>query len=430
MTLPVTMMTHSPRVPATRRRAALLLPMALLAAVLRLPAQAAPSPAVTWPSIALTSVASGLSAPVHITHAGDGSGRLFIVERAGRIRILSGGTLLAAPFLDISAVVRDAGSEQGLLSLAFPPDYASKGYFYVYYTDDRAANRGNNVVSRFYLGADANTADPASEQILLTIPHPTYDNHNGGQLAFGPEGYLYVGTGDGGSGGDPGNNAQNTLSLLGKILRIDVGDRPQAPPPALGAFVLYIPAVFKGDPAPYAIPGSNPFFDNPAYRGEIWTLGLRNPWRFSFDRGTGDLYIGDVGQSSREEVDHQPAASGGGENYGWRCKEGSLNYNFTGNCSSLTLVAPVAEYDHLLGCSITGGFVYRGPGNAAMQGIYFYSDYCSGRIWGLQRDGPTWATSMLLDSPYSVSTFGEDQTGNLYVASYGTGVIYRVEQAP
>ncbi len=394
------------------------------------PAEASTLRAVTWPVITLTSVATGLSMPVHLTHAGDGSGRIFIVERAGRIRILSGGSILAAPFLDISSVVRDTGSEQGLLSVAFPPDYATKGYFYVYYTDDRATNRGNNVVSRFHLGADANTADPTSEEPILTFLHPTYDNHNGGQLAFGPDGYLYIGTGDGGSGGDPGNNAQNTLSLLGKILRLDVGDRPRAPIPSPGPFVLYLPMVFNSNSAPYVIPPSNPFFDNPAYRGEIWALGLRNPWRFSFDRATGDLVIADVGQSSREEVDYQPAASGGGENYGWRCKEGSLNYNFSGNCSSLTLVAPVAEYDHTLGCSITGGFVYRGPGNPLMQGVYFYSDYCSGRVWGLQRDGATWVTSILLDSPYSVSTFGEDEAGNLYLASYGTGEIYKVNQAP
>ena len=394
------------------------------------PAAAAPSAAVTWPSITLTSVVSGLSAPVHITHAGDGSGRIFIVERAGLIRIASGGTLLPTPFLNISGIVRDAGSEEGLLSVAFPPDYATKGYFYVYYTDDRVANRGNNVVSRFHLGADASTADPASEETILPIPHPTYDNHNGGQLAFGPDGYLYIGTGDGGSGGDPGNNAQNTLSLLGKILRIDVGDVPQAPPPALGTFVLYIPAVFKGGPVPYTIPTSNPFFDNPAYRGEIWALGLRNPWRFSFDRATGDLYLGDVGQSTREEVDVQPTSGVGGENYGWRCKEGSLNYNFSGDCSTLTLVAPVAEYDHSLGCSITGGYVYRGPGNPLMQGVYFYSDYCSGRIWALQRDGVAWVSNILLDSPYSISTFGEDEAGNLYLAAYSTGVIYQVNQAP
>jgi len=395
------------------------------------PAAAAPLAAVTWPSITLTSVVSGLSAPVHITHAGDGSGRIFIVERAGLIRIASGGTLLPTPFLDISGVVRDAGSEEGLLSVAFPPDYAAKGYFYVYYTDDRVANRGNNVVSRFHLGPDANTADPASEETILLIPHPTNENHNGGQLAFGPEGYLYIGTGDGGSGGDPGNNAQNTLSLLGKILRIDVGDVPRAPPAPLGPYVLYVPAVFKGGPLPYTIPTSNPFFDNPAYRGEIWALGLRNPWRFSFDRATGDLYLGDVGQSAREEVDYQSAASAGGENYGWRCKEGTLDYNFTGNCSSLTLVAPVAEYGHASGnCSISGGFVYRGPGNPLMQGVYFYTDYCSGRIWGLQRDGAPWVSSLLLDSPYTVSTFGEDEAGSLYLASYGTGVVYQVNQVP
>ncbi len=189
--------------------------------------------------------------------------------------------------------------------------------------------------------------------------------------------------------------------------------------------------MFNGNSGPYTIPASNPFFDNPAYRGEIWALGLRNPWRFAFDRATGDLYIGDVGQSLREEVDYQPAASTGGQNYGWRCKEGSLNYNFSGTCASLTLVPQVAEYDHGSGnCSISGGFVYRGPGNPLMQGVYFYADYCTGRIWGLQRDGAPWVTSMLLDSPYNVSTFGEDEAGNLYLASYSTGVIYQVNQAP
>jgi glucose/arabinose dehydrogenase len=391
------------------------------------PARASPLRAVTWPTITLTSVVAGLSAPVHITHAGDGSGRIFITERAGRIRILGGGSILAAPFLDITSVVRDTGSEQGLLSVAFPPDYASKGYFYVYYTDDRVANRGNNVVSRFHLGADAT---PPIPQRRDAAHDSTPDLRQSQRRAIGlrPGGlslYRHRRWRQQRSGQQ---RAEHALAP-GQILRIDVGDRAHAPIPS-GAFVLYIPAVFNSSSGPYAIPPSNPFFDNPAYRGEIWALGLRNPWRFSFDRATGDLYIADVGQSSREEVDYQPAASGGGENYGWRCKEGSLNYNFSGTCSSLTLVAPVAEYDHTLGCSISGGFVFRGPGNAAMQGIYFYSDYCSGRIWGLQRDGGTWVTAMLLDSPYSVSTFGEDQAGHLYMASYGTGVIYQVNQVP
>ena len=328
------------------------------------PAAAELARVVTWPAITLTSFVGGLSLPVHITHAGDGSGRLFVVERAGRIRIASGGSLLPTPFLDITSIVRDNGGEEGLLSLAFPPDYATKGYFYVYYTDDRVANRGNNVVSRFHLGANANTANPASEEIILPIPHPTEANHNGGQLAFGPDGDLYIGTGDGGGGGDPGNNAQNTLSLLGKILRIDVGDRPRPPIPSPGPYVLYIPTVFNSNSAPYTVPPSNPFFDNPAYRGEIWALGLRNPWRFSFDRTTGDLFIGDVGQDWREEVDHQSAASAGGDNYGWRCKEGTLDFNFSDNCSSLTLVAPVAEYDHSLCCSVTGGGGSPRPGQS------------------------------------------------------------------
>jgi len=369
-------------------------------------AAAATAASVVWPQIFLTPVTSGLSLPVHVTHAGDGSGRLFVVERAGRIRIFKNGILLSTPFLDITAIVQDAGSEEGLLSVAFPPGFgASKNHFYVYYVN----NSGDLVIARYQVsGGNADLADAGSEQIVLTVNHPGQSNHNGGQLAFGPnDGYLYLGTGDGGGGGDVPNNAQTTSVLLGKLLRIDVE---------------------TGTPTTYTVPATNPYTQTVGYSPEIWALGLRNPWRFSFDRQTGDLYIGDVGQNEWEEVDYQPAASTGGENYGWRCKEGTHDYNFSGTCSTLTLEPPVAEYNHgpgdSIGCSITGGFVYRGPAYAFMQGMYFYADYCTGRIWGLKNDGTGWQTQELTDAAFSISTFGEDEAGNLYLASYGGGQIY------
>jgi glucose/arabinose dehydrogenase len=302
--------------------------------------------------------------------------------------------------------VQDAGPEEGLLSVAFPPGFGtSKNHFYVYYVN----NSGHLVIARYQVSAgNADLADASTEQIVLTVNHPGQSNHNGGQLAFGPnDGYLYAGTGDGGGGGDVPNNAQTTNVLLGKLLRIDVE---------------------TGTPTTYTVPATNPYTQTVGYRPEIWALGLRNPWRFSFDRQTGDLYIGDVGQDTWEEVDYQPAANAGGMNYGWRCKEGTHDYNFSGTCSTLTLEPPVAEYNHgpgdSIGCSITGGFVYRGPAYAFMQGMYFYADYCTGRIWGLKNDGTGWQTQELTDTAYSISTFGEDEAGNLYLASYGSGQIY------
>ncbi len=384
-----------------------------------------------WPTLAFTSVASGLDQPLHITHAGDGSGRIFIVERAGVIRILRAGTVLATPFLDISSIVRDAGREEGLLSVAFPPDYDVKGYFYVYFTDDRQGNRGNNLLARFEVSTDADVADPLSEEMILNFDHPAYSTHNGGQIAFGPDGNLYIGTGDGGGSGDPFDNAQDPASLLGKLLRIDV--EPQGPgsaPPPIGPFTLYLPIILQPQSAPYGIPPDNPFVGVTGYREEIWALGLRNPWRFSFDRSNGDLYVADVGQSAREELDFQAAPSSGGENYGWSCKEGTLDFNLTPKCDGLTLIDPIFEYDHSLGCSVTGGSIYRGPGNSGMQGIYFLGDYCSGRIWGVRPDNSSWAFSLLVDTPYSISTFGEDEVGNLYLADYASGTIYQVTEAP
>jgi hypothetical protein len=294
--------------------------------------------------------------------------------------------------------------ERGLLSVAFGKYFGEIGDFYVNYTD----LNGDTTVSRFWLvsGGNGDTANAAREEVILKIPQP-YANHNGGQLAFGADGFLYIGMGDGGSGGDPQNNAQNPASLLGKILRIDV----------------------QSGVNPYLVPSSNPFVGNPAYRPEIWALGVRNPWRFSFDRRTNDLWIGDVGQGSWEEVDFQPAASPGGENYGWRIMEGDHCYN-PASCSSTGLVLPVTEYPHSGGdCSVTGGFRYRGLSYASNYGIYFYADYCTGRLRGLRPAGVGWETHEFLLPGFSVSTFGEDESGELFLADFGGGALYQVTDA-
>ena len=359
------------------------------------------TPTISWPTITPGLTISGLSQPVHITNAHDGSGRLFVVLQSGHIRVIKNNVVQPTDFLDIHTKVSCCG-ERGLLSVAFPPGYASKRYFYVNYTDTPA---GDTVVARYRLTANDDIADPNSEQLIINITQP-FANHNGGQLAFGPDGDLYIGMGDGGSGGDPGNRAQNTTELLGKILRIDV----EKPTPT-------------GTPTPYAIPSSNPVIPTPGARREIWAWGVRNPWRFSFDRLTGDLYIADVGQDSFEEIDFQPASSLGGENYGWRIMEGLHCFN-PNPCSSTGLTQPVFEYSHASGnCSITGGLVYRGTTYPCMYGTYFYGDYCTGRIWGLRRAGATWQSMLLYDAPYSVSTFGDDETGNLWVADYSNGAI-------
>ncbi len=354
------------------------------------------------PQLSLVPVAGGFTHPVHITHAGDGSGRLFIVEQGGLIKIIKNGATLSTPFLNVSDRLKSSAGEQGLLSVAFPPGYADKQYFYIDYTGTQGV--GDTVIARYYTTtADPDIADPASAQTLLVVAQP-FTNHNGGQLAFGPDGYLYIGMGDGGDAGDPLNNAQNTLSLLGKILRIDV--EPQLDP--------------------YISPPSNPFIGNAGYSPEIWALGLRNPWRFSFDRETGDLFIADVGQNLYEEVNIQPAASVGGENYGWNIMEGFHCYN-SASCNQSGLTLPVVEYGHSQGdCSITGGFVYRGREFSALQGVYIYGDYCSGRIWGLRRAGGAWESKLILDSTLLISTFGEDEAGNLYVADHAAGVIYKI----
>jgi len=342
--------------------------------------------AFAQPSIRLIKVGGGFSQPSHITGAGDGSGRLFITEQRGRIRILHNGAVQPEPFLDISEKVRCCG-ERGLLSTAFPPDYAESGEFYVYYTN----LAGDIVVARYRRGASADVADPASETILLTIPHRQFANHNGGQLAFAPDGALMIGTGDGGGGGDPLGNAQNPASLLGKLLRMDVK---------------------RGSLNP-----------------EIVAIGLRNPWRFSFDRATGDLYIADVGQGQYEEVNFQPAGETAVRNYGWNIMEGL--HCFQPGCNPAGLTLPVAEYSHNAGdCSVTGGFVYRGTRYPSLQGIYFYGDYCSGRIRTLTRANGAWQSAVALQTNLLISTFGEDDSGELYVADHGSGDIYQIAGGP
>jgi glucose/arabinose dehydrogenase len=349
------------------------------------------------PTVTLQQVTTGLDDPVSITHAGDN--RIFITQQGGLVRIYDGTRLLPEPFLDVRSRI-STGGERGLLSIAFHPDYAINGLFYVNYTD----TGGDTVVARYSVSPlDPNRANPNSAVPILTIDQP-FANHNGGQLQFGPDGYLYIGMGDGGSGGDPGNRAQNPAQLLGKMLRIDVNSG-----------------------SPYAIPRSNPFVGQTAFRPEIWALGLRNPWRFSFDRSTGDLWLADVGQGTWEEIDFQPATSIGGENYGWRRMEGSHCFNPANGCNTGTLVLPVIEYDHDFGCSVTGGYVYRGTRSPRLNGSYIYGDFCSGRIWGATRNANGSVTVRdFVDATFNISTFGEDAAGEVYVADYGNGVLYRI----
>jgi glucose/arabinose dehydrogenase len=348
-------------------------------------------------------VVSGFRGAVDVQNAGDGSGRLFVIEKAGRIVVVRDGALLPDPFLAITGRVGSSGTEQGLLGLAFHPDYARNGFFYVNYTDVS----GNTVIARFQVSADdPDRADPGSEKILLRVDQP-FANHNGGGLAFGPDGYLYVGLGDGGSGGDPYGNGQNTGVLLGKMLRIDVDG---------------------GDP--YAIPPDNPFAAGGG-RPEIWGIGLRNPWRFSFDRLTGDLYIADVGQNNWEEVDHVPAVtrSSGPQgllNFGWNALEATHPYE--GPLPAGPLTGPVAEYSHSNGrCSVTGGYVYRGNGLPEWQGVYLFADYCTGEVIGLIRTAEdSWTIQPLFYTGANVTTFGQGEDGEIYLVDYGNGILLKL----
>ncbi len=338
-------------------------------------------------------VVDDLRRPVDLAHTGDD--RLFVVEQAGVIRIVENGRVLPTPFLDIRDRVNDRGSEQGLLGIAFHPQHTENGAFFLNYT----GSGGNTVISRFQVSQDPNLADENNESVLFTINQP-YGNHNGGGLKFGPDGLLYIGTGDGGSANDPLGNGQRLDTLLGKILRFDV-DSAQ----------------------PFAFPADNPFVEGGGLRG-IWAYGLRNPWRFSFDSLTGDLYIADVGQSQWEEVNFQPAGSPGGVNYGWNLREGA--HPFAGDDSS-GLTDPVAEYSHQFGCSVTGGVVVRDPVLPAWNGVYLYGDYCTGIIWGLLHtpDGSS-KSSQLFDTNFSISSFGEGPDHQVYLLDL-SGAIYRLQ---
>jgi glucose/arabinose dehydrogenase len=366
---------------------------------------AAGAPVPGTPALTTVLVARGLSSPVDLQVPPGERGRLFVVEQGGRIRIVRNGALVAAPFLDVSGRI-SAGGERGLLGLAFHPQYASNGRFFVNYTD----RNGDTQIAEFRAPTpSADTADAGSERQVLFVRQP-FANHNGGGLAFGPDGLLYIGLGDGGSGGDPQGNGQSLSTLLGKMLRIDVNQG-----------------------SPYGIPADNPFASRTGAR-EVWQYGLRNPWRFSFDRGTGDLYIGDVGQGDREEIDVGIASRRGGENWGWNTMEGTRCFRPASGCNTGGLSLPVAEYDHSGGaCSVTGGIVYRGCRLPGYAGTYFYADYCAGfvRSFRLQNGAATdqrdW-TSMLsrgLDSPTS---FGVDADGEIYVVD-GDGEIYRIVPA-
>jgi glucose/arabinose dehydrogenase len=356
------------------------------------------------PKIQLVPFASGFDRPIGIEHCGDS--RLFIVEQDGLIWIVDSlGNKLPEPFLDIDARVQSTGNEQGLLGLAFHPKYAENGYFYVHYSKN---NGGDTRIARFSVTADPNKADPNSELMILEADQP-YSNHNGGKIAFSPvDSFLYIGLGDGGSGGDPQNNGQKKNTFLGKILRIDV----------------------NGPTGPYAVPPSNPFVGNSDFLPEIWSYGLRNPWRFSFDRLTGDMWIGDVGQNAREEVDFEPAGLGG-RNYGWRCYEGTQTYNTSGCLGAANYTPPVFEYNNpSIGCSITGGHIYRGTQYQDLYGVYLVTDYCSGRWWATSRTANGgFSTDQIANlTDYEYTSLGEDKKGELYVSLLSTGQIMRIKE--
>jgi len=361
-----------------------------------------PPPPPGAPEVRLVEVARNVGFPLLVTAAPGDLNRIFIVDKGGRIRIVKNGTLLDQPFLDISGRVSNGG-EQGLLGLAFHPGYASNGRFVVDYTN----SSGDTRIAVYRVSGNPDLADPASEQVVLSIPQPFWNN-NGGMVGFGPDGKLYIGTGDGGSGGDPQGNGQNRNSLLGKLLRVGIDDNGQL-----------------------SIPADNPFIGQAGTRGEIWSYGLRNPWRFSFDRQTGDLYIADVGQNAREEVDVATAAqqTGKGANFGWNVMEGTACYGSSA-CNRTGLTLPALDYTHSEGCSITGGYVYRGSAIPGLTGLYFYSDWCTGFVrsfrfsGGAVVDPQEWPA---LKPGGGISSFGEDARGELYLMT--GSVVYRVAPA-
>ncbi len=350
-------------------------------------------------NFSLEALPTGFARPTHVTHAGDSSGRLFVTEQAGQIWIVRDGERTL--FLDVLANVGASGNEQGLLSIAFHPRFAESGAFFINYTD----RNGTTIVARYQVDpTDPDRADPASAQILLTIEQPA-PNHNGGLLKFGPDGYLYIGTGDGGAAGDPWGSGQSLNTLLGKVLRIDVDG-----------------------PAPYSVPADNPFVGQADVRPEIWAWGLRNPWRFAFDRATGDLFIADVGQNEFEEVHFAPADSSGGVNYGWNIMEGEVCFR-TNTCDQAGLDLPVAVYSHNeapSGCSITGGYVYRGSAFPQLAGVYLYTDYCTGNLWALHQANGAWQDQVVGELSINASSFGEDEAGELYLVDREGGGLYRL----
>lgn len=356
---------------------------------------------VTGYKIAVAFPELSFDRPVDLQHTGDNSNRIFVVEQRGEIHVFTNDANTADKklFLDIKSRVDDSGNEEGLLGLAFHPDYETNGYFYVNYT---ASNPNRTVIARFNVSGDGNKADPASHQVILEFRQP-YSNHNGGQLSFGPDGYLYIATGDGGSGGDPQGNGQNRASLLGKILRIDIDH--------------------SSDGKPYAIPADNPFVGSSEFRKEIYAYGLRNPWRFSFDVPTKTLWAGDVGQNSYEEIDIIEK----GGNYGWNIMEGMHCYEPSSGCKTAGLKLPVWEYGRSEGVSVTGGFVYRGPTLSGLKGKYIYADYGTGNIWALDPStrGRTTNTK-LVSTDQHISSFGVDEKNELFLCSFD-GKIYRLQ---
>jgi glucose/arabinose dehydrogenase len=353
------------------------------------------------PPLTLSPVVSGLTSPVDLQFPNDGTGRSFVVQQPGSIRIGVNGALLATPFLDISGKVHFSG-EMGLLGLAFHPQFIQNHKFYVHY-DQMVGSQIQSVIAEYQLSAaDANQADPASHRILLTVNQP-FGNHKGGQIAFGPDGFLYIGLGDGGSENDPQGNGQNLQTLLGKMLRIDV-DHTSAG-------------------LQYAIPADNPFA-NGGGLPEIWAYGLRNPWRFSFERRTGRLFAGDVGQDKYEEIDILQR----GGNFGWNVMEGMHCFNPPMGCNMTGLVLPIAEYDHTEGDAVMGGYVYKGTAIPNLPGAYIFSDFGSGTIWELTENSGAWTRTKLLSSNLNVSSFGQDVAGEIYVVDYSGNVLKLVVQ--
>jgi glucose/arabinose dehydrogenase len=372
------------------------------------------SPRATPPDIAtdfdprqvrlrLDTVAQGFEAPLVVTSAGDGSGRLFVAEQGGRIFEIGAEGARPAPFLDLSDLT-EASGEQGLLGLAFHPAYEDNGRLFINYTD----TAGDTVIAE-YRARRRHQADLGSGRTVLSFDQP-FPNHNGGGLAFGPDGYLYIATGDGGSAGDPQGNGQALDTLLGKLLRIDVDAR--------------------NNESGYAVPANNPFVDRAEARPEIWAYGLRNPWRFGFDRATNRVWIGDVGQSNLEEINRVSLRGGRGANFGWSILEGTSCYAAT-DCRRAGLEPPVTQYDHGDGCSVTGGYVYRGSAHPELAGGYFFGDFCSGKVWALDAGVQNLTRPIeLLDTDHAISSFGEGEDGELFLTDHASGRVLRLVATP